>query len=108
MSDQLSLLPDPRAPYRRESPASRDGALAVEPKLNDQLRRCLREYRCHEDLTDREMAYLTGYEISVVNARRDQLMKRGLVEGPVGRRKSECPEATSMSVGAWRATEHGE
>lgn len=105
-SDQLSLLDEPRAPYQRRSPASRDGAIAAAPCLNDQLRRVLAAYRTAggRGLTDRELSEATGLPLHVCPARRGELAKRGLVtRKAVGRRLS----STGVRVGFWTETENG-
>ena len=107
MSDQLSLLPEPQAPYQKSSPASRDGALAIEPKLVGLQRAALDAYRRagRAGLTDEELASAIGVVRTTAIPRRHELADRGLVtDQPIGRRAGR----SGVRCGVYAITEHGE
>ena len=107
MSDQLSLLGDePRAPYRRESVSSRDGAKAIEKHRRGLLAKALRAYRIAgwEGLTDEELSWALGVKITTAIPRRHELKDRGFVTvKPTGRREGSA----GVRVGYWTITEQG-
>lgn len=107
MNEQLSLLgPEPRAPYRRHSPASREGAEDVEDRLDGLQRRVLEAYRRAGEagLIDEELERAVDRKRSTVIPRRHELAKKGLVtEKPVFRREAR----SGVKCGVYQITEKG-
>lgn len=106
MNDQRSLFDEPRAPYRRNSESSRDGAKAIARFRAGLLGRALRAYRSAgwEGLTDEELAGALGIKVSTAIPRRHELIAAGLVTPkPVGRREG----SSGVHVGYWTITDRG-
>ena len=105
MNEQLSLLgPEPRAPYRRHSVSSREGAKRIEPTLDTMMGRALAAYRFAGDrgLTDEELADQLGVKLTTAIPRRHELIKKNYVAlAPAGRRKA----SSGQKVGYWVAIE---
>lgn len=77
--EQLTFGPAPTAPYQRTSDTSRAGAIRAQPAVCAQCRAYLRllEHHGYDGLTDNEAADLMDLPRTTINARRNELIKRG-------------------------------
>ena len=67
-------------PYAPHSETSYEGAKAAQPKAGTQSALVLAAIRAHGPLSDHELVALTQLRLNIVNARRHQLVRHGLVE----------------------------
>lgn len=66
-------------PYAAGSETSRQGAIQAQPKAGHQSALVLETLKTVGPLTDHELVAQTGLPLNVINARRRELVKRGLV-----------------------------
>lgn len=76
------MQPEPISlPFTQDAAGcSREGAQYALPTAGSQLERVWQEIQAHGPLSDRQLAERTGYALSVICARRNELVKRGLVQ----------------------------
>lgn len=108
VTEQLELVPRP-IPHQPSSPASKDGADAIEPHVAGLQRKVLTLLQMARrdgrgGLTDQELAEAIGIKQTTVIPRRHELTHMGLVKpAPIGRRRA--PSGVRVSV--WGVTEEG-
>lgn len=97
-TDSLSL------PFSGNTPISRhcsfEGAQKALPKAGSQAMVVLVAIKDHGPLTDHELVMFTGFPLNVVNARRHELLRKGLIHAAGSIKGSSGVRNTTWAFGA--------